>query len=205
MVAGLWGKKVGMTQLFANDKVIPVTVIDLTRWIVIDERTEKRDGYNAVRVGCLRSRYAAQSFSLAWLQNTKKYFTLVREVRVNQPVENLEFGKPLNPTSVLAEGDLVDVFGKTKGLGFAGVVRRHNFSGAPGSHGSTMGKKPGSIGFMTACGRVIKGKKLPGQMGNKNRMTKNLKVVKIDPIAQTILVKGSVPGKANSFIFMRKV
>ncbi len=97
------------------------------------------------------------------------------------------------------------MFGITKGLGFQGVVRRHGFSGGPASHGSTFGRVPGSLGNQTACGRVSKGKKMPGHMGVNRVAMKNLEVINVEPEARVVLVKGSVPGKAGAIVFVRKV
>lgn len=205
MVTGLWGKKIGMTQVFTGDKAVPVTVIDIAHWVITQIKTQDRDGYDAVQFGRVKAKYADQEFSDVWLKKPKTYFNSVREVRLSAPVEGLEVGKVVDTQTVFAEGDAVDVFGVTKGCGFAGVVRRHNFAGPPASHGHTMGKRTGSIGFMATQGKVIKGKKMPGHMGAVRRVIENLDVVKIDTDAQVVLVKGSVPGKAGSFVFMRKV
>ena len=165
MTTGFWGKKVGMTQVFVNDKVVPVTVIDTASWVVVGIKTVDRDGYSAIQVGCIKPRYAAMSFDKSWTKDLSKYFSLVREIKVDGDVKSFEIGAPVSFEDVKV-GDLVSVTGATKGCGFAGVVRRHGFAGPPGSHGSTMGNRPGSIGFITSQGKVIKGKKLPGRMGN---------------------------------------
>lgn len=204
MTTGFWGKKIGMTQVFVNDKVVPVTVIDTASWIAVGVRTVKRDGYSAVQVGCLRPRYVGQSFDKAWLKKLPKYFSLVREVRL-QADEDVAIGKPYSFAEDFKEGNVVHVTGISKGCGFAGVVRRHGFGGPPGSHGSNMGNRPGSIGHMATQGIVIKGKKLPGHMGVKTFNVRNLAVVRADAQEQVVLVKGAVPGKAGSFVFLRKV
>lgn len=204
MVGGFWGKKVGMTQLFSDNKVVPATVIDVSAWYVTDVKTQERDGYSAVQVGQVKKRYANEQFSSAWLKDKGAYFSFVREIRVPEAIEGVEVGKPADFAFAFNEGELVHVTGITKGCGFAGVVKRHNYSGAKGSHGNTMGKKPGSIGFMTKSGRVIKGKALPGHMGVKKRTMQNLEVVKVLKDDNAIVVKGSIPGKAGSLVFVRK-
>lgn len=204
MVKGLWGKKVGMTQVFAGDKVVPVTVIDASDWVVTNVKTQARDGYDAVQVGCLKKKYSEQPFVDSWLKELKKYFTFVREVKTDNVEENGVIGQAPNFFTFFNEGDKVDVVGRTKGCGFAGVVKRHGFSGGGKSHGSCFGKIPGSMSFMRSQGRVIKGKKLPGHMGNKNHMVKGLPVVQIKMDAKIILIKGAIPGKAGSLIFVRK-
>jgi large subunit ribosomal protein L3 len=203
---GLWGKKVGMTQVFANDKVIPVTVIDASDWIVTNIKTQVRDGYDAIQIGCLKKKYKEQQFADSWLKELKKHFTFVREVKVdNTAVENVVVGQTPDFFASLNEGEKVDVVGRTKGCGFAGVLRRHGFAGGPRTHGSCFKNIPGSMSFMRSQGRVIKGKRLPGHMGNKNHMVKNLPVVQIKADAKLILVKGAIPGKAGSLVFVRKV
>ena len=206
MVTGFWGRKIGMTQIFANDQAIPVTAIRTGSWIVMFLKTKERDGYDAVLVGCLKNRHLDKPFLTEWLKKPRAYFSLTREVKLNGPVENMDIGTVFDATTVVAEGDCVDVIGTTKGIGFTGVVKRYNFGGPPGSHGSTMGKRPGSIGSLTACGKVIKGKKMPGHAGNERCTIKNLEIVKIGlEDGSVVLVKGSVPGKTGSPVFVRKV
>src|SRR5262249_34672772 len=113
-------------------------------------------------------------------------------------------GQDADFATILAAGDYVDVFGKTIGRGYQGVVKRHNFAGGPGSHGSKFGRLVGTLSFMRSRGRVIKGKRMPGQYGNESQAIKNLKIVKVDNDAKIVLVKGSVPGKAGTLIFLRK-
>lgn len=204
MVSNMWGKKVGMTQIFVNDKVVPVTAINVGDWLVTGIRNKERDGYDAIQVGCLKKRHAKTDFSIDWLKSIKKYFSMIKEIKVSQAVEDIEIGKPVDFYNHLNQGDKVDVFGITKGHGFAGVVKRHDFAGPPASHGSTMGKKPGSIGFMTSQGKVIKGKAMPGHMGVDRRVMRNLEVVKIEKDAPVVLVKGSIPGHVGSYVFIRK-
>jgi len=210
MVTGFWGKKIGMTQVFSKENaVVPVTAVDVSGWVVTNIRTKERDGYSAVQVGRIKDRYASKKFDNNWLKKPKEYFSILKEIKLSKDIsqdqeESVVVGKPADFNVILSEGDLVDVFGMTKGCGFAGVVRRYNFGGPPGSHGSTMGKAPGSLSFFCSQGRVIKGKKMPGHMGNRKRVAKNLKVVKIDKDSDIVLVKGSIPGKSGSLVFLRK-
>ncbi len=217
MVNGLWGKKVGMTQVFSEeDAVIPVTVIDISDWYVTQIKTLKTDGYNALQLGRVRKKYASQEFSADWLRKPKTYFSECREVLYSpeavkeaaegeEAPEGINVGQSVDKIVSLSTGDVVDVFGISKGLGFQGVVRRHGFSGGPASHGSTFGRLPGSLGNQTACGRVSKGKKMPGHRGGNRVAMKNVEVIDIEPEARVVLVKGSVPGKAGSLVFLRKV
>lgn len=208
MVTGFWGKKIGMTQLFLQNDVVPVTAVDVSGWVVADIKTKERDGYSAVQFGCLKNAFKDKKFDISWLKKSKKYFSFLKEVRLSKDISEMDqpiaIGKPANFRSILSEGDIVDVFGMTKGCGFAGVVKRHGFAGAPGSHGATMGKAPGSLGNFCSQGRVVKGKKLPGHMGNRRRMMGNLKVVKIQEDSDVVLVKGSIPGKSGSLVFLQK-
>ena len=203
MIQGLWGKKRGMTQLFVNDEVVPVTVIDLNDWRVTGIRTQAKDGYNAVQVGLLRNKYAQRAFSGSWLRKKSDHFTTVREIKTDAEHETMALGQSVNFLSTFAEGAFVDVVGKSKGCGFAGVYKRHGFGGAPKSHGSRMGRRPGSLGFMHACGKTIKGKKLGGHLGTEQMVMKNLRVIRVLDKERIIIVKGSVPGKAGSVVFVR--
>jgi len=206
MVAGFWGKKIGMTQIFADDKVIPVTAIDASPWFVTRVKMQDRDGYNAVQVARVKKRYVDDHFSKQWLKKPNEYFSFVKEVRFDKgdDLKGFSVGKSADLCSILSAGDKVDVSGTTKGRGFAGVVRRHGFSGGGASHGSTMGRRPGAISFMASQGRVIKGKKMPGQAGNTKCTIQKLEVVKVSENPRIVLVKGSVPGKAGSLVFVRK-
>lgn len=204
MVIGLWGRKVGMTQLFADGKVVPVTVIDVANWIVTQIKTVDRDGYEAVQIGHVKKAYSDKTFSADWLTRPKEYFSALREVRLKDSTENVVVGTRLTCNDFVVVGDNVDVSGITKGCGFAGVVKRHRFAGSSATHGSTMGKRPGSLSFMRAHGRVIKGKKLPGHMGVQQRTAKNLQVVRIEQAEDLLVVRGSVPGKAGSMVFVHK-
>lgn len=203
MTHEFWGKKIGMTQLFVGDKVVPVTAIDVANWVVTQVKTQEHDGYNAVQIGLPRDRYIKQAFSAEWLKKASKYFVLIREVKLSN-VANFTVGQSADFYAQLVEGDKVNVTGTTKGNGYAGVVRRHGFSGGGASHGSTLGKAPGSMSFMRSRGRVIKGKRLPGHMGTLQKVMHGLNVVKIEQDARVLLVKGSVPGKAGSLVFVKK-
>lgn len=206
MVSGVWGKKVGMTQIFADDKVIPVTAIDISRWVVTNIKTAERDGYNALQVGCLRDRYAKQEFSHEWLKNLKKFFGHIREIRTAEAVTDKAAGQEFDSAAVLAKGDKVNVTGTTRGRGFTGGVKRHGFSGGRRSHGCTMGERSsGSISWMRKQGRIIKGKTMAGHMGVDQNTVRNLPVVKVEAGAHIVLVKGAVPGHAGSLVFVRKV
>jgi large subunit ribosomal protein L3 len=204
MVNGLWGRKIGMAQVFAeNRECTSVTVIDTAHWFVTNVKTDERDGYSAVQVGYARPKYHGQTFDLQWLKKLKNYFEHIYEIRGGVS-EDIKIGQPVPFARIIAEGDIIDVAGVTKGRGFAGVMKRHGFSGGPATHGSNLHRRTGSIGFMATQGRVPKGKKMPGHMGVDRCTVKNLKVVSIDPERNIVLVKGAVPGHAGAPVFVRK-
>ena len=204
MVGGFYGRKIGMTQLFSENQVIPVTIIDASSWFVTDIKTKERDGYYAVQLAKVRKRYEGEKFLPTWLKNKKEYFLYVREVPMTAAPEGVEIGTAADFFKLFNVGDVVDVSGVTKGCGFAGVMRKHNFSGGRKSHGDMMGRRPGSIGSLTKSGHVIKGKGLPGHMGVQNRTIQNLEIIQVISESNAIAVKGSVPGKAGSLVFVRK-
>lgn len=204
MIRGLWGKKIGMTQFFSEKGVVPVTVIDVARWFVTQIKTKERDGYDAVQVGRVKDRHAQKDFSAEWLKKPKEYFGFLKEVKLTDELKDLAVGSSVNFHAHVAVGDFVDATGTTIGRGFAGVVKRHDFNGPPASHGSTMGNKTGSLSFMRSRGRVIKGKRMPGHMGVDQCVIQGLEVVKVEPESQVVIIKGSIPGKAGSLVFLQK-
>lgn len=206
MVNGLWGKKIGMTNVFAGDVILPVTVVDTTGWFVLQLKNVKNDGYDAVQVGFLKPRYRKSKFNHDWLKNLNNYFEHIKELALEDVASDLAVGMPLAfDQAKLAVGSLVDVVGVTKGHGYAGVVRRHNFGGGRASHGGKCSlNSPGSISFMRARGRVIKGKRMAGHMGVERKTVKNLEIVQLDTNSNVILIKGAIPGKSGSLVFVRK-
>ena len=205
MINGLWGKKVGMTQVFSDtNKVIPVTVIDMADWYITQIKTVAKDGYSAIQLGCIKQRFADQELSLDWLKQSKKYFSILKEIRLQSDAFAPVVGERIEMSSFLEQGKAVDVFGVSIGRGFAGGMKRHGFSGGPASHGDMLGRRPGSIGNMRTRGRVIKGKRMPGHFGVEQHVIQNLEIIKIEPQARMLLVKGSVPGKTGSLLFLKK-
>lgn len=204
MTRGLWAKKIGMTQIFKNDKVVPVTIMDTSNWFITQIKTQAKDGYNAIQVACVRDRFADVAFDKEWLKNPKKYFGKISEIETTDTT-GLEVGASADFSASFQEGSEVDVMGHSKGAGFAGVVKRYNFRGGAASHGDQTGRKPGGMSFMRSRGRVIKGKRLPGHMGVERTTMKNLEIVKIDTDSKVIFVKGSLPGKSGSFVFVKAV
>ncbi len=200
----LIGRKLGMTRLFGeNGESVPVTVIKASPCFVIDKRTEERNGYSAYVMGFGEKKEKRVKKPVLGLckKSGVPAVEVIREFRARD-TSVFEIGEKI-PVSVLQKGDKVDVVGYSKGRGFQGVVKRWGFSGGPGSHGSRFNRAPGSAGAGTYPGRVLKGKKYPGRMGNDRVTVKNLEVVNLDEGNGLILVKGAVPGFRNGFLLIK--
>jgi len=204
-ITGVWGRKIGMTQVFVNDKVVPVTAINIADWHITNVKTKERDGYEALQVGLVKDRYKDEKYSKEWIKKPSCYYSFIREIPLKEALKDVVIGKPINFSEFMILGEKVDVFGMTIGKSFAGVVKRWRFAGPPASHGHTMGNRPGSIGSLVKSGHVVKGKKLPGHMGCDNRVMQNLPVIMVKSETKTLLVKGSIPGKSGNLVFIRKV
>lgn len=204
MLSKLLGTKIGMTQIFdENRNAVPVTVIDMGGWFVTQVKSEGTDGYVALQLGLPRKRYRGKPFSFEWLQAKDKFFAHLNEVTVQE--DGYKVGQRiLLKDFAVAEKDFVDVAGQSRGLGFQGVMKRWGFAGGPGGHGSTFHRAPGSIGNMCSQGNVIKGKKLPGHCGCRRVTVKGLQVARIDAEKNCLFVRGAVPGKKNTLLFIRK-
>jgi large subunit ribosomal protein L3 len=203
MVQGLLGRKVGMTQIFAEDgRVVPVTVIEAGPCYVTQVRTKERDGYEAVQIGFGQAR-RINSPEKGHLDKAKvPAVRHLRELR-SDGLEGVEIGQKLD-ASLFKVGDLVDVVGTSKGKGFAGVVKRHHFRGGPRTHGqSDRHRAPGSSGSTTTPGRVLKGTRRAGQMGNARITVQNLQVVESDGERNLLLLRGAVPGARNGLLLIK--
>ncbi len=204
MKTTLLGKKIGMTQVFdENNRLVPVTVIEAGPCPVTQVKTSEKDGYSAVQIG-----FRAQKehrLSKAALGHFKKAgvepLAELREFRVENEGE-LNVGDVLTVEKFEA-GQKIDVIGTSKGRGFQGVVKRYGFAGGPASHGSMFHRRGGSYGMCQWPGHVIKGKKMPGHMGDVQRTVQNLTVVKVLADKNLILVKGSIPGSRGSLVSVR--
>ena len=201
----LIGKKLGMTQIFDDEgRRVPVTVIEAGPCSVIQRKTTETDGYEAIQIGFGAQKESRVSkprvgqFKKAGVETMRE----LREVRVDASDET-KAGDTLT-AAVFEDINYVDVLGTTKGKGFQGVVKRHGFSGGRASHGSHMHRRTGSIGMCEFPARVFKGKKMPGQMGNVNVTTQNLKVVQVRADENLILLKGAVPGANGSTLVLRE-
>ncbi|MEH7349268.1 50S ribosomal protein L3 [Gottfriedia acidiceleris] len=203
MTKGILGKKIGMTQVFAeNGELIPVTVIEATPNVVLQKKTTETDGYDAIQIGFADKREKLankpEKGHSAKANTAPKRF--VRELR-NADVSAYEVGQEVK-VDIFANGDIVDVTGTSKGKGFQGSIKRHGQSRGPMSHGSRYHRRPGSMGPV-APNRVFKNKALPGQMGGEKVTVQNLQIVKVDAERNLLLVKGNVPGSKKSYVTIR--
>lgn len=204
---GLYAQKMGMSSVYdENGELVPVTVLKVEPWIVSQLKTNEKDGYEAVQVACgpkkgkNASQAEAKRLKGAGFENGARW---VREIRQALP-EGIAVGQRVSLES-FAKGDLVKITGNTKGRGFSGVVRRWNFGGGPGAHGSHFHRQPGSVGNRTWPGRVMPGRRLPGQYGNETLTIPKVSVVDVIPEENVLLVRGSVPGARNSLLKLMKV
>ena len=200
---GILGRKVGMTEVFTTDgKLIPVTVIEVEPNVVTQIKTTEKDGYEAIQLGAFDKKES--SSNKPEKGHAKKANTspkrFLREIR-GVDTSSYTLGQVIE-ADVFQKGDTVDVTGTSKGKGFQGVIKRWNQSRGPETHGSTYHRRVGSLGTMRPM-RVLKGKKLPGHMGNEQITIQNLMIVDVDTENKYILVSGNVPGAKNSFVFVR--
>lgn len=200
MTKGILGRKIGMTQLFLdNGELIPVTVVQAEPNVVLQKKTIENDGYEAVQIGFFderKSRINKATKGHAEKANTspKRY---VREIRTAK-IDQYEVGQEIN-VETFAVGDIVDVTGTSKGKGFAGSIKRHNYARGPMAHGSRFHRTGGSMGSVDAS-RVFKGKEMPGQMGSEQVTIQNLEIAQVDLENNLILVKGNIPGAKKSLV-----
>ena len=207
MPKGILGKKVGMTQVFNSaGHLVPVTVVQAGPCVVVQIKTEEKDGYNAVQLGLeevkkkkLVNKPLEGHFVRAGI-NPQRY---LREIRIDAgEEENYQVGQVLK-ADLFQEGERVDVTGTSKGKGFAGAIKRHGFQRGPMAHGSMYHRRPGSLGA-TDPARVFKGRKLPGRMGGERVTIQGLEVVRVDPENNLLLLKGAVPGKKGSLLLIKE-
>ncbi|HSL69644.1 MAG TPA: 50S ribosomal protein L3 [Longimicrobiales bacterium] len=206
-MSGLIGRKLGMTQIFTDSgAAVAVTVIEAGPCPVVQVKTPESDGYAAVQLGfgaqnekkAVKAAVGhAKQAGLEYAPDTLREF----EVKADQ---SYEIGQQLT-VEQFAAGERVKVVGATKGRGFQGVVRRHGFRGRPASHGHPKKRNPGTLGPGTNPSRVIKGKKMPGQMGDTQHTVRNLLIEKIDPARNLLYVRGGVPGARNSLVLIKKM
>ena len=202
MLQGFLGKKTGMTQIFREDgRVVPVTVIQAGPCVVTQVKTKETDGYEAVQLGFgdVKRRNKPESGHL----KNSRLSQYLREVATDDTSE-FEVGQAIG-VDIFESGEKVDVIGTSKGRGFAGVMKRWNFGGGPRTHGqSDRARAPGSIGGGTTPGKVYKGLKMGGHMGNRRITVKGLEIIEIDTERNLLLVKGGIPGATNSLVQIRR-
>lgn len=205
MPIGLMGKKLGMTRIFTEDgRWIDVTLLQAGPCTVVQRKTLEREGYEAVQLGYgevneRRVKRPARGHFRKWGVEPKKS---LREFRIEKSSE-LKPGDELR-ANMFEAGDRVDVTGTSKGKGFAGGVKRHGWAGGPSTHGSNFHRAPGSIGQSASPGRVIKGKPMPGHMGNARVSVQNLEIVNVDDTKNLLIVRGAVPGANGTLVVVKK-
>ena len=201
MSLGLLGNKIGMTQIFnESGNVVPVTIVKVGPCVVTQIKTVLSDGYNAIQIGYLNvSNKVLTQPELGHLQKSNiQPLKYLKEFRVNNP-EDFTVGQVIT-AEAFTEGQLIDVTGKSSGKGFSGLQKRYSFARGPMTHGSKNHRQPGSIGMGTSPGRVLPGKKMAGQLGNKTVNIRKLKVIQVNIDENILVVKGSVPGKPGNLL-----
>jgi large subunit ribosomal protein L3 len=201
---GLLGNKIGMTQIFdESGNIIPVTVVKVGPCVITQIKTELKDGYNAIQIGygSVPNKSLTQP-ELGHLQKSNiQPLKYLKEFKVSN-LENFEVGQVINVES-FETGQLVNITGKSSGKGFSGLQKRYQFSRGPMTHGSKNHRAPGSIGMGTSPGRVLPGKKMAGQLGNKTANIKKLKIIQLNVSENILVVKGSVPGKPGNLLSIK--
>jgi len=204
MNKGLIGKKLGMTQIFAEDgRRIPVTVVEAGPCVVLQKKTVVKDGYNAIQIGFGQKEAAKSVRPLVGHCKAagQGVFNHLRELRLSD-VDKYNVGDQIN-ADIFAPGDIIDVTGTSIGKGFQGVMKRWGFKGGRSSHGSRFHRAPGSIGCSATPSRVFKNKKMPGQMGNKTITVQKLQVVRVDASDNLVMIKGAIPGATNALVLIK--
>ncbi|HQL01729.1 MAG TPA: 50S ribosomal protein L3 [Smithellaceae bacterium] len=204
MNKGILGKKLGMTQVFAEDgSAVGVTAVEVEPSVVVQVKTQAKDGYDAIQVGYGRVKQKNVTKPLQGHMNkaNKGFFRVLKEFPA-QP-GTYEPGQEIT-AEIFQAGDYVDVVGTSKGKGFQGVVKRHGFGGGRATHGSMFHRAPGSIGASADPSRVFKGTKMGGHMGAERKTMQNLQVWQVRPEHNVLLLKGSIPGSKNSFVLIKQ-
>jgi large subunit ribosomal protein L3 len=199
---GILGKKVGMTRVYSEmGESTPVTVIEAGPCKILQVKSEAKDGYSAIQVGFVGKKKSRINKPLTghFGKAGAEGFYHIREFRVGE-AESYKAGEDITLDALFKVGDYVDVQGASKGRGFQGVIKRHGFKGGRDTHGSNFHRAPGSIGCSAWPSRVVKGKKLPGRMGNETVVKKNIRVIDVRSDENIIILKGPVPGAKNGLL-----
>jgi len=205
MIKAIVGRKLQMSQIFAEDgTAVPITLIQAGPCTVTQVKTPERDGYSALQIGfgSRKPKNVNKPMKGHLDKVGKGYFEVLREIRMENASDH-EVGEDL-AADVFEIGERIDVIGTTKGKGYAGTIKRWGFQRGPSGHGSKNIREPGSTGNATFPGRVIKGKKMPGQKGNKRITVMNLRIIDVRPEENLLIVKGAVPGSQNGIVLIRK-
>ena len=206
MSRGILGKKLGMTGVFTSEgSYVPATVIEAGPCVVTQIKTKDRDGYNALQLGfsAKRTQRVNKPLQGHFKKSGDRCFQFVKEFAVEDPAD-YDLGQEFT-VEMFNVGERVNVVGTTKGRGFSGVIKRHGFHRGPMTHGSRNIRRPGSVGCSAWPGKIIKGKKMPGQYGNDRRTIRNLEIVDIRSDDNLILVKGAVPGAESGLVSVNKL
>ena len=207
MSKAILGRKLGMTRIFTEEgQVIPVTVVESGKNVVVGNRTVETDGYNAVQLGFgeIKEKNVTKPMKGQFDKAGVSAVKFIREMRLSTPSE-YKVGDVLG-VDIFEAGELVDVTGTSKGKGFAGTVKRHHFARGPMGHGSKSHREPGSTGAMISGhgGRVLKGKKLPGHMGHERVTVQRLTIARVDAERSLLLIKGAVPGPKKGLVIIKQ-
>ncbi|HHO74986.1 MAG TPA: 50S ribosomal protein L3 [Deltaproteobacteria bacterium] len=206
MIKGILGKKLGMSQIFnENGDIVPVTLIQAGPCFVIQKKMKEKDGYDAIQLGFEPKKENRVNSPLKGHQNKagKGYFHYLRELLCDD-MDSFEIGQEIKASDIFEKGEKIKITGTSKGKGFAGVTKRHGFGGLPASHGSLIHRATGSIGCSADPSKVIKGKRMPGHMGNRKVTVKSLEVVDVMSDDNVIAIKGAVPGPKGQVVVLKK-
>mgnify|MGYP000489447802 CR=1 FL=1 len=202
---GIIGRKLGMTQIYnESGELIPVTVVEAGPAYVVQKKTVEKDGYTALQLGFNIKKIDKVTKPLQghFKKAGEKAFYFLKEVKFDD-ISQYEMGQEIKVADIFSEGEIVDVTGISKGKGFQGVMKRHNFKGGRATHGSMFHRAPGSAGSSAYPSRVWKGKRYPGHMGSEQVTIQNLKIEKIFPEKNLMLIKGAIPGSVNSYVVIK--
>src|SRR3989304_5255644 len=206
MLKGILGKKLGMTQIFDKEgEVIPVTVIKAGPCYKTELKNRGKEGYDSVQLGFIEKKKKRVNKPITGhfaKANTSCFYHL-KEFK-GEALDSYQVGQKITCGSIFKVGEFVDVSGRTKGRGFAGVMKRWDFAGGPGSHGSVFNRAPGSIGSSSGPSRVYKGMKIGGHYGNETATVQNLQIVAVKPEEGILLIKGGIPGAVNSILEIKE-
>jgi large subunit ribosomal protein L3 len=206
MVNKIFGEKIGMTRYFFDEgRSVPVTIIKATPCVVVQKKTAQKDGYDAIQVGFQEQKENRLNKPVKghFKKAGTALFKHLKEIKVEN-ADDFSVGQEIK-VDIFNIGETVHISGKSKGRGFAGVIKRHGFSGGKKTHGCRSHRVPGSIGASATPGKVFKGKKLPGRMGSERTTLKNMKVLDIRPEMDMIAIKGAVPGSKGSIVEICKI